>query len=57
MGRRKPKHVSNISVTGIADKGMAVGRNEEGLVHFLEGGVPGDVVNAIIRRKKKVVHR
>lgn len=56
MGRsRKPRFVNNITLSGIADKGMCVGRDEEGQVYFLLGGVPGDVVNAIIKRKKKGV--
>ncbi len=56
MGRsRKPKRAYGISITGIADKGMCVGRDENGVVYFLEGGVPGDKVDAIIKKKKKGV--
>ncbi|MBK7223233.1 MAG: 23S rRNA (uracil(1939)-C(5))-methyltransferase RlmD [Saprospiraceae bacterium] len=55
MGRRKKNKrvVENILITGIADKGMSVGRNEEGEVFFIEDAVPGDVVNAVVIRKKK----
>ncbi len=56
MGRRnRRKNVDGIQLSGIADKGRAVGRDEKGQVYFLEGGVPGDEVNAIILRKKKGV--
>lgn len=40
-------------MTGIADKGKAVGRTEEGQVIFTEGAVPGDVVDVMVLRKKK----
>lgn len=56
MGRnRRLKVAENISISGIADKGMSVGRDEEGNVYFLQGGVPGDVVDAVIKKKKKGV--
>jgi len=54
MGRnRRPKIATDISISGIADKGMCVGRDAEGSVYFLQGGVPGDVVDAVITKKKK----
>lgn len=46
-----------MKVTGLADKGMAVGRNEEGQVVFLTDVVPGDTVDALLLRKKKGVWR
>ena len=52
MGRRKKKVKENIHLTGIADKGFAVGRDEEGIVYFVDGGVPGDVVDVMVTRKK-----
>ncbi len=56
MGRnRKPKTVKDITLHGIADKGMCVGRDAEGNIYFLQGGVPGDKVDAIIKQKKKGV--
>jgi 23S rRNA (uracil1939-C5)-methyltransferase len=56
MGRnRRSKIAENITISGIADKGMSVGRDEDGSVYFLQGGVPGDVVDAIIKKKKKGV--
>ena len=44
-----------MQVTGMADKGMAVGRNEEGQVVFLTDVVPGDTIDALLIRKKKGV--
>lgn len=56
MGRsRKPKIVRDILISGIADKGLSIGRDTAGVVYFLEGGVPGDKVSAIIKKKKKGV--
>jgi 23S rRNA (uracil1939-C5)-methyltransferase len=52
MARRKKK-AQNITVTGIADKGKAVGRDPEGMVYFVDGAVPGDVVDVLVLRKKK----
>ena len=54
MGRnRKAKIAKDILISGIADKGMSVGRDEQGQVYFLQGGVPGDKVDAVITKKKK----
>jgi 23S rRNA (uracil1939-C5)-methyltransferase len=50
---RKKKTVSDLLITGIADKGKAVGRTENGEVIFVEHAVPGDVVDALVLRKKK----
>ncbi|MFK7809670.1 MAG: 23S rRNA (uracil(1939)-C(5))-methyltransferase RlmD [Saprospiraceae bacterium] len=57
MSRRKRKQriVEGVSLSGIADKGKAVGRNEEGEVFFVEGGVPGDVVDVLVLKKRKGV--
>ena len=49
---RKKKVKQNIKLHGIADKGLAVGRDEEGMVYFVDGPVPGDVVDVLITRKK-----
>lgn len=40
-------------MTGIADKGKAVGRTDDGEVVFADGAVPGDVVDVMVLRKKK----
>ena len=53
MGRsRKKKIYQEIEITGIADKGKAVGRTEEGEVIFVKGVIPGDKVD-ILRTKKR----
>jgi 23S rRNA (uracil1939-C5)-methyltransferase len=50
---RKKKSVTNITITGIADKGKSIGRDESGQVYFVDGAVPGDVVDVLVLRKKK----
>ncbi len=52
---RKKELWQNVVVSGMADKGMAVGKDSEGRVVFLQGAVPGDVVDARILKKKKGV--
>jgi 23S rRNA (uracil1939-C5)-methyltransferase len=49
---RKKKVYPDVTITGIADKGMAVGRDPEGVVYFVQGAVPGDVVDVLVLRKK-----
>lgn len=53
MGRRKqqPKIRKEVTITGIADKGRAVGRYQDKVV-FVEGAVPGDVVDVRVTRRK-----
>lgn len=53
MGRRKKKILESVLITGIADKGKAVGRDPEGQVVFVDGAVPGDEVKVLVRRKRK----
>lgn len=55
MGRKKISYklLSNITITGIADKGQSVGRTAEGEVVFVEEAVPGDVVTIEVNRKRK----
>ena len=54
MGRkRKPKLVEKVTVTGIADRGKSVARDPDGKVIFLEEVAPGDVVDALLWKKKK----
>ncbi len=40
-------------ITGIADKGKAVGRTDDGEVVFVDDAVPGDVVDVLVLRKRK----
>jgi 23S rRNA (uracil1939-C5)-methyltransferase len=51
MARRK-KVYKDIQLSGIADKGLAVGRDAEGMVYFVDGAVPGDNVDVLVLRKK-----
>ncbi|MBT8234371.1 MAG: 23S rRNA (uracil(1939)-C(5))-methyltransferase RlmD, partial [Saprospiraceae bacterium] len=37
--------------------GLAVGRDSEGIVYFVEGGVPGDVVDVLVTRKKSAFRK
>jgi len=53
MARRAVKIVENLSIVDIAQKGMCIAKDPEGQVYLLKGGVPGDIVSARIRRKKK----
>lgn len=54
MGRkRKPKLAEKVLVTGIADRGKSVARDSDGKVIFLEEVVPGDIVDALLWKKKK----
>ncbi len=52
MSRTKPKIVE-IEITGLAHKGAAVGRTDEGLVVFVKDAVPGDRVKAALIKKRK----
>lgn len=42
----------NIPIHGIADRGKGVGRTAEGMAVFVEGAVPGDVVDVFVQRKR-----
>ncbi|MDX1665717.1 MAG: 23S rRNA (uracil(1939)-C(5))-methyltransferase RlmD [Saprospiraceae bacterium] len=54
MGRkRRKKIIPGVKLTGIADKGKSVGRDEEGRVVFVDNAAPGDVVDVLVYRKKK----
>lgn len=52
--RKKDRIFENIEITGVADKGKAVGRHN-GEVVFVEGCVPGDIVDVRTGRKRKGV--
>ena len=45
--------LENVTVTGLADKGLSVGKDPEGKVVFIEGAVPGDVLDVRVIRKRK----
>ena len=48
------KHIviPEVPIHGIADRGKGVGRTAEGMTVFVEGAVPGDVVDVFIQKKK-----
>ncbi|NOT37068.1 MAG: 23S rRNA (uracil(1939)-C(5))-methyltransferase RlmD [Saprospiraceae bacterium] len=52
--RRKEKLVT-VQLTGLTHKGESVGRTEEGVVVFVQGGVPGDKAIVSLARKRKGV--
>jgi 23S rRNA (uracil1939-C5)-methyltransferase len=41
-----------VHIHGIADRGKGVGRTAEGIAVFVEGAVPGDVVDVFVQKKK-----
>ncbi|MBK6932083.1 MAG: 23S rRNA (uracil(1939)-C(5))-methyltransferase RlmD [Saprospirales bacterium] len=41
-----------VPIHGVADRGKGVGRTPDGLVLFVEGAVPGDVVDVFVQKKK-----
>lgn len=55
MGRRRRKKITieRVKITGIADKGKGVGRDEEGRVVFVERVAPGDLVDVQVVKKKQ----
>jgi 23S rRNA (uracil1939-C5)-methyltransferase len=53
MARFRPRILPNIKITGIAEGSFAVGRADDGTVCFVEGAVPGDVVDFLALQKKK----
>ncbi len=52
MPRKKTFIIQNVPIHGIADRGKGVGRTAEGLVLFVEGAVPGDVVDVYVQKKR-----
>jgi 23S rRNA (uracil1939-C5)-methyltransferase len=52
--RKRALILTDLEITGIADKGKAVGREPEGRVVFVEGGaVPGDCVDVLVNKARK----
>ena len=49
----KVKQSIELTLTGIAAKGMAVGRTTSGLVVFVKDAVPGDVAMVYLYKKRK----
>lgn len=54
MRRKKPiPPVVNLSIEGIAKKGKGVGRTPNGQVVFVQGAIPGDVVDVTVQKKRR----
>jgi len=45
--------LKQVEVLGLADKGMSIGKDPTGVVVFVEGVVPGDIVDVKVLRKKR----
>jgi 23S rRNA (uracil1939-C5)-methyltransferase len=52
MGKIKKNYVlENLEVIDISTEGKAIAKHD-GLVVFIEGAVPGDIVDVMVHRKK-----
>ena len=52
QNRRKPISLKNIEIIDTADKGKSVAKHD-GMVIFLEGGVPGDICDIMVFKRRK----
>jgi 23S rRNA (uracil1939-C5)-methyltransferase len=55
MNRKRNIITAKTTFSGIADRGKAIGRTEDGKVVFVTGPVPGDIANVKLIKKKKGV--
>lgn len=54
MGRKKePVFLKGLEITDAGAKGVGIGRTEEGRVVLVRGAVPGDVVDALLTKKRR----
>ena len=53
MGRKKNIVLEQVSITGTAAKGKALAKHEDGRVIFIKEGVPGDLVDLRVVKKRK----
>jgi 23S rRNA (uracil1939-C5)-methyltransferase len=53
MGRKKNIVLEHVSIIGTAAKGKALAKHEDGRVIFIKEGVPGDVVDLRVVKKRK----
>ena len=51
--KRKTITYENIKITDTASKGKSLGKTADGKIIFIEKGVPGDIVNVSIFKKRK----
>ncbi|MCB0664635.1 MAG: 23S rRNA (uracil(1939)-C(5))-methyltransferase RlmD [Saprospiraceae bacterium] len=52
MARNKG-YLQQVEVLGLADRGLSIGKDPDGKVIFLEGVLPGDIVDAKVLKKRK----
>ncbi|WP_407404543.1 23S rRNA (uracil(1939)-C(5))-methyltransferase RlmD [Chryseobacterium sp.] len=52
MKKKKDIILENITLTAAGAKGIAIGKTEEGKTVLVSGAIPGDVVNARVRKSK-----
>ena len=50
--KKKVKIRERVVITGIADKGKAVGRDADGMIVFVENAAPGDIVDVKLHKEK-----
>lgn len=50
--KKKPYPIENLTIIDAASEGKSIAK-QEGLTIFVEGGVPGDVVDVMVFKKKK----
>ncbi|MCC6817158.1 MAG: 23S rRNA (uracil(1939)-C(5))-methyltransferase RlmD [Saprospiraceae bacterium] len=53
----KKEKLVELQLTGITHQGESIGKTDEGIVIFVQGGVPGDKVKVALSRKRKGVWR
>ena len=53
---KKPYILESVKITDLLTSGEGVARTPEGRVVFVEGGIPGDIVDVSIGAKKKDIH-
>ena len=51
--KRKTITYENIKIKDTASKGKSLGKTADGKIIFIEKGVPGDIVNVSIFKKRK----
>lgn len=56
MSRKQKRQeivIEQLTIESLGNEGVAIARNEEGIVHFIKHAAPGDIIKAEIRHKKK----
>ncbi len=52
---RKKKIVESVQIIDIADRGKSIGKTDDGKIIFVNGSIPGDIVDILLLRKRKGV--